>query len=510
MHLLFADLILITDSLCSDYGHLRVSPLCFLHLCCTNNAGTAKSQFLKYVEKTAARAVYATGKGASAVGLTASVHKDPLTREWVLEGGALVLADRGTCLIDEFDKMNDQDRTSIHEAMEQQTISISKAGIITTLKARCAVIAAANPVGGRYNSAASFADNVELTDAILSRFDMLCVVRDLIDVEQDARLAEFVVSSHCSAHPTAVAQRQAQEERAKHLAESQQDSTTTQRNNRSQDKNSSSITYRNELNQQECIHQPLLKKYMQYARSHCTPALSHMDDSKIASLYAELRRESLLTGGIPIAVRHIESMIRMSEAHARMHLRSHVNEDDVNMAIRCMLESFISTQKFSVMRSLRKHFERYLVYAKDAHQLLLFVLQQQMNESLQFKLLRCKDQRALQAQQRRQAATSGDSSPASVSDQDDLDDEAEVEAAVLREPLLVQLDEFTSKAAELGVTGAALEKFYSSPVFTQQRYRVDKRNKRIVREVAQDVLQQRDDLANDAQEMEVGDEFMQA
>ena len=162
--------------------------------------GVAKSQFLKYVEKTANRAVYATGKGASAVGLTAAVQKDPVTREWVLQGGALVMADRGVCLIDEFDKMNDQDRVSIHEAMEQQSISISKAGIVTSLQARCSVIAAANPVGGRYDSSRTFSDNVELTDPILSRFDILCVVKDTIDSVLDERLARFVVGSHVRSH----------------------------------------------------------------------------------------------------------------------------------------------------------------------------------------------------------------------------------------------------------------------------------------------------------------------
>jgi DNA replication licensing factor MCM2 len=145
--------------------------------------GTAKSQFLKYVEQVFHRCVYTTGKGASAVGLTAGVHKDPVTKEWTLEGGALVLADKGLCLIDEFDKMNDQDRTSIHEAMEQQSISISKAGIVTSLQARCSVIAAANPIRGTYNSALNFVDNVDLTDPILSRFDILTVIKDEVNEE---------------------------------------------------------------------------------------------------------------------------------------------------------------------------------------------------------------------------------------------------------------------------------------------------------------------------------------
>jgi DNA replication licensing factor MCM2 len=129
------------------------------------------------------------------------VHKDPVTQEWVLEAGALVLADKGICLIDEFDKMNDQDRTSIHEAMEQQSISISKAGIVTSLQARCSVIAAANPIKGTYDIAKNFNDNVDLTDPILSRFDMLAVVKDEVEEEYDDALASFVINSHMKNHP---------------------------------------------------------------------------------------------------------------------------------------------------------------------------------------------------------------------------------------------------------------------------------------------------------------------
>merc|ERR1712019_210029 len=164
--------------------------------------GLAKSQFLKYVEQTFPRAVYTTGKGASAVGLTAAVQRDE-TGQFCLQGGAMVLADDGICLIDEFDKMNDQDRTSIHEAMEQQTISVSKAGIVATLQARCAVIAVANPLEGRYDSTRTFAQNVNLSDPILSRFDVLCVIRDEADQLQDERLADHVVCSHIRSHPTA-------------------------------------------------------------------------------------------------------------------------------------------------------------------------------------------------------------------------------------------------------------------------------------------------------------------
>ncbi|GAA6060459.1 hypothetical protein JCM10212_000887 [Sporobolomyces blumeae] len=304
--------------------------------------GTAKSQFLKYVEKTANRAVFATGQGASAVGLTASVRKDPVTREWTLEGGALVLADKGVCLIDEFDKMNDADRTSIHEAMEQQSISISKAGIVTTLQARCAIVAAANPIRGRYNPTIPFSQNVELTEPILSRFDILCVVKDEADPSIDEMLANFVVGSHTRSHPNFDAEKD--EVNAIGLIDD------------------------------DLIPQDLLRKYIQYARDRVKPQLHMMDQEKISRLYSELRRESLSTGSYPITVRHLESMIRMAEASAKMHLREYVRSDDIDLAIQVMVGSFVSAQKSSIKKQLQRGFRKYLRVAKDNDEVLAFLL----------------------------------------------------------------------------------------------------------------------------------------
>ncbi|XP_071702697.1 DNA replication licensing factor MCM2-like [Rutidosis leptorrhynchoides] len=323
--------------------------------------GTAKSQFLKYVEKTGQRAVYTTGKGASAVGLTAAVHKDPVTREWTLEGGALVLADKGICLIDEFDKMNDQDRVSIHEAMEQQSISISKAGIVTSLQARCSVIAAANPIGGRYDSSKNFSQNVELTDPIVSRFDVLCVVKDVVDPVMDEMLAKFVVDSHFKSTPKG-------------------SKDTNSINNSQEDFQDSSM-----LMDPEILSQDMLKKYITYAKLNVFPRLHDADLDKLTQVYAELRRESSHGQGVPIAVRHIESMIRMSEAHARMHLRGHVTQEDVDMAIRVLLDSFISTQKFGVQKALQKSFKKYMTFKKDFNAIVLHLLNQLVKDALQFE-----------------------------------------------------------------------------------------------------------------------------
>ncbi|KAF9070638.1 MCM-domain-containing protein [Rhodocollybia butyracea] len=314
--------------------------------------GTAKSQFLKYAEKTAHRSVFATGQGASAVGLTASVRKDPVTREWTLEGGALVLADKGTCLIDEFDKMNDSDRTSIHEAMEQH-------GIVTTLQARCAIIAAANPIRGRYNPTIPFQQNVELTEPILSRFDVLCVVKDTVDPVMDELLARFVVGSHLRNHPSFEKQ-------------DEMDVGT--------------------LVDEDLIPQDVLRKYIMYAREKIQPKLYQLDQEKMAKLFVDLRQQSQATGSFPITVRHLESMIRMAEASAKMSLREYVRADDIDLAIEVAVGSFVSAQKMSIKKTLQRGFRKYLTQSKDHEELLAFLLGNIVKEKARFHMLQRHEQ----------------------------------------------------------------------------------------------------------------------
>uniref|UniRef100_A0A1I8GJF4 DNA replication licensing factor MCM2 n=1 Tax=Macrostomum lignano TaxID=282301 RepID=A0A1I8GJF4_9PLAT len=425
-----------------------------INLLVCGDPGTAKSQFLKYCEGIAPRCVYATGQGASSVGLTAYVHKHPVTKEWCLEGGALVLADKGVCLIDEFDKMSDSDRTSIHEAMEQQSISISKAGIVTSLQARCTVIAAANPIGGRYDPSMTFAENVDLTEPILSRFDVLCVVRDQVDPVQDEKLARFVVGSHMRHHPClSEAERQ-------QLA----DSLAADRNSSIAD---SSL---------EPLPQDLLKKYITYARERIHPQLNQMDQEKVSKVYVHLRKESMATGSIPITVRHIESVIRLAEAHAKMHLRKYVDDSDVNMAVRVMLESFISTQKHSVMKTMERSFRRYLVYQRDSGDLLVFLLRQLIHKHAAYSRT---SRRARPGQ--RAAGAAADSDDDATPDDDDAEG-----------PLTVRIaeKELADLARPLGITD--LDGFFRSEIMTANRFRYDADRREIVCQTA-DAQRNRED-----------------
>merc|ERR1711937_489193 len=255
-------------------------------------------------------------------------------------------ADDGICLIDEFDKMNDQDRTSIHEAMEQQSISISKAGIVATLQARCAVLAVANPVEGRYDAQRSFAQNVNLSDPILSRFDMLCVLRDEADAVKDERLADHVICSHIRSHPEA-----------------------------NSDEKLIQPKVQQQISHVEPIDQDLLKNYIVFARKHCFPKLTNFDKEKLANFYQLIRQEAFRTGGAPMTARHIESIIRIAEAHARIELREHVLPRDLDQAIAVMFESFLQSQKHQVAEELRQKFRRFINNAIPAADQILNLLE---------------------------------------------------------------------------------------------------------------------------------------
>lgn len=244
---------------------------------------TAKSQMLKFVERCAPIAIYTSGKGSSAAGLTAAVIRDATTGEFQLEGGAMVLADGGVVCIDEFDKMRTIDRVAIHEAMEQQTISIAKAGITTILNSRTSVLAAANPVMGRYDDLKHAAEQIDFQSAILSRFDCIFIVRDIRDDKRDRKMAEHIMKLHAG------------------LAGLDQDKVE--------------------------IDIDLLKKYITYAKTQCSPRLSEDAGAILKDFYVKDRTDSddqesgkAHGGRIPITVRQLEAIIRMSESLAKMQL----------------------------------------------------------------------------------------------------------------------------------------------------------------------------------------------
>jgi len=258
--------------------------------------GTAKSQLLKFAERVAPVGVYTSGKGSSAAGLTAAVMRDPNSNGFVVEGGAMVLADGGVVCIDEFDKMRGDDRVAIHEAMEQQTISIAKAGITTTLNSRCSVLAAANSVLGRWDDSRG-ADNIDFLPTILSRFDMIFIVKDEHSREKDVTLARHVMSIHVNS-----------------TASSTPDAE---------------------------IDLATLTKYIAYCRSFCGPRLSPEACRKLQNRYVLMRtaaknqeRDTQRKIAIPITVRQLEAIVRIAESLAKMKLQPFAGEPEVEEAIR--------------------------------------------------------------------------------------------------------------------------------------------------------------------------------
>ena len=252
--------------------------------------GTAKSQILQYVARIAPRGIYTSGKGSTAAGLTAAVVKDRSTGDWYLEAGALVLADGGIACVDEIDKMRNEDRVAMHEVMEQQTVSIAKAGIVATLNARTSILASANPTLGRFVEQKSIVENVNLPITILSRFDLIFPLKDEPDEERDTKMSEHILRLHQTRGYVSPPP----------------------------------------------IEPELLRKYIAYMRKNVKPKLSDEAMDRIKEYYVEMRKLGKNGGSIPITPRQLEALVRMTEARAKMALRDVATKDDAEAAIRLM------------------------------------------------------------------------------------------------------------------------------------------------------------------------------
>ncbi|BAM79525.1 DNA replication licensing factor MCM5 [Cyanidioschyzon merolae strain 10D] len=290
---------------------------------------TAKSQLLKFAEKVAPVSVYTSGKGSSAAGLTASVIRDATHGEFHLEGGAMVLADGGIVCIDEFDKMRLADRVAIHEAMEQQTISIAKAGITTVLNSRTAVLAAANPLFGSFDDTRTVADQMEFASTILSRFDLIFLVRDVRNDERDRTIARHVLALHQRGH--SLRPQGSGLDSAGDISDSGMLSLSPN--------GASEFTSSQMLNAVGLVPIDKLRRYVAYARRRCRPRLSAEAADLLRTAYVAVRQElrDRTADGptpVPIAVRQLESLIRLTEALAKMRLSDLASAADAEEALR--------------------------------------------------------------------------------------------------------------------------------------------------------------------------------
>ncbi|KAG8365611.1 hypothetical protein BUALT_Bualt18G0123800 [Buddleja alternifolia] len=298
-----------------------------INMMMVGDPSVAKSQLLRAIMNIAPLAISTTGRGSSGVGLTAAVTSDQETGERRLEAGAMVLADRGVVCIDEFDKMNDQDRVAIHEVMEQQTVTIAKAGIHASLNARCSVVAAANPIYGTYDRSLTPTKNIGLPDSLLSRFDLLFIVLDQMDPGIDRTTLDDT-SRH---------DREEDAENASSVFVKYNRMLHGRRSDRRRKCDTLTINF--------------LKKFIHYAKNRIQPELTDEASEHIATTYAELRNagSNVKVGGtLPITARTLETIIRLSTAHAKLRLRRQVLKSDVEAALQ-VLNFAIYHQELSEM-----------------------------------------------------------------------------------------------------------------------------------------------------------------
>ncbi|GJC88228.1 DNA replication licensing factor mcm3 [Colletotrichum liriopes] len=309
-----------------------------INILMVGDPSTAKSQLLRFVLNTAPLAIATTGRGSSGVGLTAAVTSDKETGERRLEAGAMVMADRGVVCIDEFDKMSDIDRVAIHEVMEQQTVTIAKAGIHTSLNARCSVVAAANPIFGQYDTHKDPHKNIALPDSLLSRFDLLFVVTDDIEDTRDRQVSEHVLRMHRYRQPGTEEGAPVRENAGQALGVALNSQTDTQRPTDVYEKFDAMLhagvtltSGRGANKKPEVLSIPFMKKYIQYAKTRIRPILTQAASDRIADIYVGLRNDEMEGNQrrtSPLTVRTLETLIRLATAHAKSRLSNRVEERD--------------------------------------------------------------------------------------------------------------------------------------------------------------------------------------